>query len=568
MAMYDDPFTQLPQKRRLGDPNIPQISNPIGGGTGGPAPSGAPPGGWPAWMKSTTPGGPGGRPPSPYGAAGVGGPSTQTFGPGNNLINTQFNPTASGRAQGARGMTDDAAQAYANGGMPQFTAMTPINTSSYSQQLGAAGDMAGQMSLPTFGGIGATNYGATRTMLGQANAGPSSALQGLAGPGAMGGGFAYSGDTRGVRGKAMEQLDKVLADDTNRGDLSAQAYQLMLERAQPGEAMEDRRLAQKTAALGRTRSGMFNSEQMDMATSRERTRDQARRELSMSAASQALADRQSKLDAARGLSSELAGQDTAEGGLNLSYMDAGNRERGAAFSRMSGMEGDTFNRRLSLADREAGMAERTRSDMVGERDTELGFAESRNRMLGTQSDMRRRGALDQYGIDSDNYDRGRTERDRALDVDEMGENRRRNRLGDISRYSQGIDDQERSDRAELRGERGYQYGMDRDAQGDAVQQYEMEQDALDRRFRRGQGRYSLGQASDPERSYRESAGDYGADADAGYGAAADLLGSSARRRRLGQGETDIPNRFPGAVTPQVDIPEFDLDAYAARRRRA
>lgn len=581
--MYDDPFaTQgLPKRKQLGDPNIPTTpgsQTAIGGNGMGPTgPSTGSNVPLAAQRSGNAPGSVPTRPPGSY-APGLGGQPPvggyPTFGAGNNLINTQITPNPSGRLQNAQGMSDNAATAYANGGLPQFNTLAPINTGGYRTTLGQAAGYGDQMNLPQFQGINTTDYTATRQLLGGANANPSAGLQGLAGPGGSGS-FGFAGDTSSARSKAMQELDKVLADDTNRGDLSAQAYQLMLERAAPGEAAEDRRLAQKTAALGRTRSGMFNSEQMDLATSRERTRDQARRELSMDAAQQALADRVAKLGAAQGLSSEFAGQDASAGSLNLGYLNANNAERGDAFRRMAGLEDTRFNRTLNLADRESGMAERTRAERVGERDTELGFAESRNRMLGTQSDLMRRGALDQYGLDVDNDTRASRERDGAFDAGLAQENIRRNRLGDLSQYERGISNDERANRDEVRGERGYQYGLDRDAQGDSVQQYQLEQDALDRRFRRGQDRYALGQGGDPYGALRDATGDYDAQATDAYGSAADLLGANSYRRQLGGAASGVPSRFPSPNIPDVSLPNLDLggdlgfdgNTYRPTRRR-
>jgi hypothetical protein len=122
----------------------------------------------------------------------------------------------------------------------------------------------------------------------------------------------------------------------------------MLDRAQPGEQGEDRRLAQKTAALGRVGSGMFNSEQMDLATSRERTRDQARRELSMDAAQRSLSDQQAKLGAAQGLAGDMAGWDQGAGALNADYNRMALGERGNAFGRFQGLDQNAF-RNLSDA---------------------------------------------------------------------------------------------------------------------------------------------------------------------------------------------------------------------------
>lgn len=64
--------------------------------------------------------------------------------------------------------------------------------------------------------------------------------------------------------------------------------------------------------------------------------------------------------------------------------------------------------------------------------------------------------------------------DRALALDESLFNRASRKLGDLSAYEQGIRGNERLDREELRGERSYQYGLERDALGDRERQFALE----------------------------------------------------------------------------------------------
>lgn len=482
------------------------------------------------------------KPPGTGGAdPGVAQTPFQKFGPGSNLIGTQINPVGSYRSQTAGAMTDRAAAGLQGFQFSPFQTMGPADTGESRAVLGQAQGTVGGMTLPQYQQVAGTDLsGATQT-LGQARgfATPSDALRGAAGAGAVGS-FGYSGDTGSVRGAAVGQLNSLLNTTPDRAKLAADAYQLLLERSQPGEQIEDRRLAQKTAALGRVGSGMFNSEQMDLATARERTRDQARRELATNAAGLSLSDARDKLLAAQGLSGELAGQDTAAGGLNLGYNQLGLSERDRAFGRMSGLDDRAFRNLMDISGRQADYAGIQRGDALTERGARREAEDAANAVRMGQGNFYRGISGDLYGRESDAWTRARGERDAARgdEYDQFGV--ARSRLGDLSDYERGILGEERSGRNELRGERDYQYGLDRDALGDRERQFDREQGVRGREFDDWMRMAEFGYGTNPAGAYAAAGARRGADAASYLGDIGPQFLEWARSRQQRNGSAGDP----------------------------
>lgn len=456
----------------------------------------------------------------------------------NNLIGSQITTNPSTRTLGAQDATDTAKSNYTNYQFQPFNAQSPVDTSRTQGLLEQGNSQVQSQQGFNYTPVAGTDLSGAQKYLSQAGAsiGPSAAASGLMGQGQTGG-FGYSGDTQGLRGTTMSQLDKTLNNTPDRGQLASDAYNLLLERSAPQQQAEDRGLAQKTAALGRVGSGMFNSEQMDLATSRERERDMARRDLANNAAGLSLQDQMDKLNASRGVTSDFSGYDLGAGNLNLGYQNSNNAERGNAFDRSRALGNDTFNQNLAASSQSANLAGVARGDALEERDALRTSGLDNNNVLANKAASNRTLGSDLYGMDSDAYNRATGERDAGLNYDQNIFRNRQNIFADAGNDEQRLLGNDRYNADEMRGERGYQYGLERDAQGDRRQQT-MDQDyLLNSRFGRGQGLTSAGYANDPTGVLGQQAQGYGQAASDSYGSAGDLFGNYALNRQINPNAT-------------------------------
>lgn len=467
--------------------------------------------------------------------ANSGATSPTTFSATNNLIGSQFNPTPSAQTQQAGTLTSNAANTYAQSQPAPFRSIAPLNTTGVSGQFQGAADLYNQQSAFGYQAVGPTDQSGTRSYLDQAMpyATGSDAARSMAGAGGVGG-FGYSGDTSSARGASSAQLDALLNNTPDRAQLANDTYNLMLERAQPGEKAEDRRLAQQTAALGRVGSGMFNSSQMDLATQRELTRDQARRELATNAAQQSLSDQYNKLQAAQGLAGDMASWDLGAGGLNAQYAQMGLNERDAAFRRLSGLDQNAFNNLTNMAGFEYGMARDARGDALGERDAQRTAQLDSNDVLRSRGDATRQLGLDQYGLQSDAYNRDLRERDAEQAYDQTRFDRARSQFGDMANWQGQRETEDRNQRNEMRGERDYQYGLERDAQGDRINQWLMEQDAQNNDFNRAMEMARFGYGTNPSGAYTQAGQQASQNAGVSQAGAAELLAMYGQNRQRRQ----------------------------------
>lgn len=501
-----------------------------------------------------------GAPPRPMsGMPTVGGPmpQTQTFGPGNNLINQQINPTDSQRTQNAGQMADTAAQNYANGPTPTFKGLTPMNVSGAQQGLQAGNAQYQSQSVGPYQALATTNQAGTRQFMGNAaqNVGPSGQTAGLAGMGGTGN-FGYGADTQGVRGQAISQLNNVLNTTPDRAALAASTFNRLRGETEAGFQKELRGANQMNAAMGRRGSGMATTDLGDAVQRREEFLGRRQAELADNAAGLTLEDARSKLAAAQGLSSELAGQDTAGGSLNLGYLNANNAERGAAFGRSRSLDSDIFGRNMDLAGMENTLARQERGDLMDERGERTRTEDRSNEVLRSKGDSTRRTSLDSYGIDSDQYGRARDERNTEMDFDQQQFGNRRSIFNDMQGYESGLADRDYRGRNELRGERDFQYGSERDAQNDRRQQMLDEEMLYGNEFSRGRDLFGMGYGMDPSGAYRESARGYGEQADRSNASAADLYGEWARSRYQRPQTFDIPPVRP--ISGNINLPRVRL----------
>lgn len=489
-------------------------------------------------------GGPGPLPPAPIFSPGnVNQPQTGGGTPGvtsytgtNNLIGSQINPTPSTRLQSTGGMVQNAAMTYANSQTPQFKGLTPVNVSGTQNALNAANAQNQSQSVSGYQPVAGTNLaGANSYMNAAAGAvNPSAQAQGLAGMGGTGG-FGYGGDTTGVRGQAVGQLSKMLGSAPDRASLASSALSRLRADTDAAYQGDLRAVSQKAAAMGRRGSGLTTSDLGDVAQRRNEFLDRRAMELADSAAGLTLEDERAKLAAAQGLSSELAGQDTAAGGLNLGYLNAANSERGAAFDRARALGNDIFGRNMDLSNQSARLAGIERGDALTERDYAAGVEDRQNAITRDKAGFSRDTARDLYGLDSDQYNRARGERDTEMDFDQQQFGNRRNQFLDLAGYEGDLSGRERSDRNELRGERDYQAGMERDNYDRERQRVFDEEQLYGQEWGRGRDLFDMGYGTTDSYSRDLYGQAQRADTQAAgaQDAAMDLFGEYARGRSGG-----------------------------------
>ena len=497
-------------------------------------------GGTGAWERNTALGD--AQTPSQFTRGGAGG--TSTFSKDSNLINSQFNPTPGLRTLNAQGATDQAKQNYSGYNFQGFNAQGPLNDSKSRDAITGANDKTQSMSSMGYRPVAGTDLSGARNYLAQAgaNLGPSSAASGLVGPGATGS-VGYNGDTGAVRGQTQAQLNKVLNTTPDRQTLAANNLNRMIADTEPQFQTDLRNVGKKAAALGRVGAGMTTSDLGDVSQRRNEQIVRRGAELADSAAGLSLQDEQDKLNAARGVTTDFGGLDTAAGSLNLGYQNSANAERGSAFDRARALGNDTFGRTMDLSNAEMKFGQIGRSDALDERDAERTSYLDRNNVLGEQAQGLRNMGSDLYGMDSDAWNRGVSERDKGLNYDQRMFDNRRNIFGDMATDEQRLTGNDRADRTEMRGERDYQYGLSRDATNDAVQQRMLEEQLLDSRFRRGQGLFGAGYSQSPVGTYGQQADSFGADAAASYGAMGDLFGSSVLNKRRPNAQASYNGSF-------------------------
>ena len=490
-----------------------------------------------------------------------GGPASSTFGAGagQNLINQQITTNRSPRTQQAAGQTDQARGNVANYQFQGFTPQQPIDTSRTRSLLEQGnGQMQSQQGFQ-YQPVAGTDLNGARSYLAQAgaNIGPSATASGLVGPGAMGG-FSYGGDTTGVRGQTKAQLDKVLNTTPDRSTLASNELTRYISESDPAFQQDLRKVGQKAAALGRVGAGMTTSDLGDVAQRRNEQITLRSQELADRTAGLKLQDEQDKLNAARGVTTDFGGMDTAAGSLNLGYQNSANAERGSAFDRARALGSDTFNRSMSMSDADARLAGITRNDALTERDALRTAGLDNNDVLRSRADSTRRLGSDLYGMDQDAYGRSVDERNAGLDYDQRQFNNRRGIFNDMSADEQRLYGNDRMDANDLRGERDYQYGLSRDALGDRRQQRMDQEELLNSRFRRGQGLTSTGYMNDPSDIYGQQAGDYGQQASDSYGAMGDAFGQYALNRSTRPTNARTaprPRAIDTFAPPEFDIPE-------------
>lgn len=408
-----------------------------------------------------------------------------TFGAQNNLISAQINPTNSAFTQGLQNTTQGAANQYANVGFGGFNQLAPLNQSAARGQLGQA---QGQMQ-----GLG-YNFGQANATYGQAQ-GQVQGLQAL-GANSFGGGAAQAST-----GRFNADLDGALKglEGPDRGAIAAETLALLEQRSQPQFEQALRGASQKAAAMGRRGAGMTTNELGDITSVRERDLSLARRDLANDAASRTLSDRLDVSNFQRGVAGDRFGAETFNAELSDRGMsrDQQGRQFGANFQR--GLLGD----QMALGDRYAD--QETARVGLGER--QAGFTRSL--------------ANDGANLTADEWGSAQSERDSARRDEYNQGDFARARFGDFMGATQAAWGQDRSNRNELRDERGYQYGLSRDAVDDEFRTMDFEERLRGNRYGRAQGYLNSGGDG------AALAGAYGNAGAMAQGNAADMYGGMA-----------------------------------------
>ena len=269
-------------------------------------------------------------------------------------------------------------------------------------------------------------------------------LKSAQGGGMFGGAGGGGAASFDVNGKLQPLLDKVI-NAPDRGQLAQDMYGVLEERANPGFEQRLRSVGQKAAALGRVGAGLTTSELGDVETTHNRDLDLSRRQLAAEGAGASLDDRLKQLGAAR----DVYGAVSAAGTGYNNSLTAGNQAN--------------FNNLLTLG-------------------------------------------RDIYGRESDSFGRNVGERDAGLNYDQTRFGNERSKLQDASIYEGDIYGQDRNNRDEYRGERDYQYGLERDAQGDRERQYGMQEDAKQNDWNRAYQAAQFGYGTNPAGAVNSAAG--------------------------------------------------------------
>lgn len=429
----------------------------IGGGA--PATLGGPPSGLPA------PGGP-----------------TQQFGPGSNLIGTQFNPTASGRLGGTQGQVNTAQNAVAGFQPGQFQG---IGAGTAPGGLDAARTAAEGAQVGQLGTIGGPQFGGARDLLGQAATQTGSATVGpFAGIG--GGTFGPQSDTASARAGITQDLG-ALRGAPNRGELAAQNFDLIQQRGAPQFQRELRDVGARAASLGRVGAGVTTNELTDVFTQRQRDLDQVRSGLALDSAGREFGDRFNQLQASQGVAGQLFGQDIGDASFQQGLRGEARGERGF----QAGQAGDEATRALQRASQlsglgaqEAGLASQEFGAQFGERGFQSGQeqrqADNAARQAGLFSGLQGQ----QFGQEQSLRGEQRGERQAGQDFDFRNFAAQQSQLGQLSGLEGQQFGQEQSARNELRGERGFQTALDQQGIQNAVQQRQLEEALLSGQFGR------------------------------------------------------------------------------------
>lgn len=480
---------------------------------------------------------------------------TSTFGAGNNLISSQFGPGASAATQHADTLAGNAANTYAGATQKPFQSISGPDTTGVQNSYSGANNLAQSMSALPYQAVAGTDQSGTRSyMQGAGQYLNGGTLQSLTGAGQTGS-FGYGGDTGAVRGQVQSQLNQALNSTPDRGALAKSNFDLLQESYAPKFEQELRGVGQRAAALGRVGAGLTTSDLGDVAQRKNEFFGQQARGLANDAAAQTLNDAGQRVGLAQGVLGQFGGLDQGAGSLNLGYQNSNNAERGAAFDRGLGLSNALFGRNTQLAGLENDLARQKRGDAVSERDAMNAANQYGNDILGQKSTAMSRYGDQQNRLGSDAYDRSVGERNASNAYDQQGFNNQRSQFGDLAGYANDLYGRDVQGRNELRGERAYQYGLSRDAQGDAIAQNQQQEGQYNTGFNQGMDLWGAGNNYDPTGAYQNAAGQAQGNANSANGNAADLFSQWAQQQALNRQDNpqELANKIRRVNIPQVDV---------------
>lgn len=243
----------------------------------------------------------------------------------------------------------------------------------------------------------------------------------------------------------------------DRQQIAMETLRLAREEAEPQFRQRLRSVAQRAAALGRTRSGMTTNDLTGLEQDERQREDRLRRSVVNDAASQTMADRLARLSASQGVAGQFRGEDLAEAGFEQGLRQERRGERGF----FAGLDSE----RAALAAQRAGLLDtvtgrETEQASIRRRDDETDREyRARQEQARAQAAAQRAGLLMNLGnqeADFAGITRRDAESDREMDFrvgsTNAGLNLDRARLlGGMDAQRFGIQSQLRE---ELRGERG------------------------------------------------------------------------------------------------------------------
>lgn len=339
----------------------------------------------------------------------------------------------------------------------------------------------------------------------------------------------------------------------DRAKLGAENLALYEERSQPGYQMALRSANASNAAMGRKGSGMVTSELSDISATRERDLAQQRRQLAADAAGLTLSDNLNLTNAGLGVTQGFGAEDRAGAGVRLGQAAQRASNANSDFSANAtnaGFQNDAYGRMEQAAGRNAAGAANYAQNQFGVADRLYGQGQdqgayneryggaldtqenNRVRQIGDAATFQRGTANDLAGIATTNYNQRNQQatQGRQDEYDQFGATN--TRANNLTGYQNNERQYDANNRNEMRTERDYQYGVNRDAIGDEERRAQFEEQQRNARYQRAMGTYNAGQQA-PQPDY----GAQGANAqnqangwNATAGQAAQTVGYNAQRR--------------------------------------
>jgi hypothetical protein len=216
-------------------------------------------------------------------------------------------------------------------------------------------------------------------------------------------------------------------------------------------------------------------------------------------------------------------------------------------------------------EREIGVRRGERDELRGERDYETGLEE---RNIGRSLDQRAREREEERGergyrddLELGNIDRdlatrqfgmqfGAGEADRGI-ADQF---QRLGAFSDLEQRSRGADI---ADTESLRGERGYQDSLAREANQNQVNERLMEEEFYGNDFNRAATQANAGYGDDPVSKYLAAAGQYGDEAESAFGDLGEMLRIYSMSNAMEGMKQPVPQQQPVAAGGQFGPGEFD-----------